>query len=232
MTLTQGEITNTEAGVGMSPMASDGKDRYDKVTLPRFGNYLEFNSRVKNFGFNMSSNVINSSNEHQWAFNIKSDGIHDVDVGWDHELVQKLGIGLLLWDETSQQIVNMASVGSYRTSAAAIVRIIYSKAPVNTDMPLARIGRPHPNPFKNEVTIPVTYTNTENVNVAYSILDITGRTVFVGTATSEEEGLFSITWNGRSSEGAEMPGGLYFFKITGDDNYDRKIQLEGKLIKD
>jgi FlgD Ig-like domain len=232
ITLTQGDVTNTEVGIGMSPKASDGKDRYDMVTLPRFGNFLEFNSRAKGFEFDMSSNVVGTSEQYQWNCYLETDRNSEVELTWNSDLVRNLGIGLLLWDESAHQIVNMAHVDAYRASGPAKFRVIFSKGPVNTDLPLARIGRPHPNPFTTTATIPVTYIVDENVAVNYSISDVTGRMVFTGTAISEEEGLFSVAWNGKTAEGSDAAKGLYFFKIKGMDANGRIIDYEGKLIKE
>ncbi len=230
--LEQGDVKNTVAGIGMSPLASDGKDRYDKVTTPRFGSYLELNSRVRSFEYDLSLNVVKTANQHQWDLTLESNGSEPVELTWDSELVQRLDAQMLLWDLGSGEVVNMANVNSYTAPRSAEIRILYTTHPVNTDLPLARIGHPHPVPFREQVTIPVAYVLDQNLAVGIQIIDTMGRPIYEATATSRENGLFCVTWNGKTIQGAESASGLYLFKITGIDANGRIIDYEGKLIKE
>src|SRR5258706_15166591 len=58
LSLVQGERGNNLGGIGMHPQAKEGKDEFDDLTLPRFGEYLELVHRHPDYFYSTFSRDI------------------------------------------------------------------------------------------------------------------------------------------------------------------------------
>jgi hypothetical protein len=81
-----------------------------------------------------------------------------------------------------------------------------------------------PNPFNPLTHIRFTLSRASTVTVG--IFDVSGRRVrrlFSGTAAS---GAHDLAWDGRADDGAAMPSGVYFYRLSGDtETHERKMML-------
>jgi len=86
------------------------------------------------------------------------------------------------------------------------------------------LGEGHPNPFS--VSTRVLYQIAESGSVSLSVYDATGRLVRTLVDENLPAGVYSATWNGRDSEGAPVPNGVYFYRLTsGGHNLTTKTVL-------
>jgi photosystem II stability/assembly factor-like uncharacterized protein len=77
-------------------------------------------------------------------------------------------------------------------------------------------ARNYPNPFRDETTI--VFELTEPSNVEIDIYDSNGRLVRSFPSTYCHTGKNQIIWDARISEGASCPPGIYFVKISAEQN--------------
>jgi hypothetical protein len=87
----QGEVTNTGgSGIGMRSDALEGKDKFDKVTLPRFLRYVELNSRKPDYEFDLSTDVVAPTENYKWNFSVESNSYEPVELKWSKQTVASL----------------------------------------------------------------------------------------------------------------------------------------------
>lgn len=78
--------------------------------------------------------------------------------------------------------------------------------------PRLTLGENRPNPFTGETRFALRLDRPADVEVA--VYDIAGRkvaSIYRGRATQAE---LALTWNGRTDQGGDAPGGLYFCRAT------------------
>lgn len=228
--LTQGEVTNELSGIGMHVDAQDGKDKFDKITPPKFIRYVEFNSHVPTFPYELSNNIIAPKEAYAWHFLVESNSDELVTLTWNQSLVAQMEKSLLLYDEAQQQLVNMADIGSHQTTPRSKITIYYENKSTRTESGVISIGKPFPNPFVDEITIPLGYSIDEPIDVTLSITDITGRVIWREQSKLADAGLQQIKWDGRTIEGKLAQPGLYLYKAYGRKN-GVDFSINGKLIK-
>jgi len=81
-----------------------------------------------------------------------------------------------------------------------------------------------PNPFSNFTKIK--YQLPEEEKVRIEIIDITGRLIKVLVDEKKKPGFYSVTWQGKDTQGRNVPPGIYFYLIKAGKN--RAIK---KMIK-
>ncbi len=84
---------------------------------------------------------------------------------------------------------------------------------VDTPTPSSRLilGAPQPNPFRNTTT--VSYQLPDSAPVHLSILDPSGREVFLLVDQTQPAGLFQHEWRGLDTFGNPVPAGVYFIRL-------------------
>ncbi len=124
--------------------------------------------------------------------------------------------GWLLLDDVS------LSKASSSTQIAAISSVAQSETLI------AAIGsntKPFPNPFKNEVTIPVNVTTKGSVEV--KIYSLSGAVLRAFSLGNLEVGNHQVIWDGNAVDGNAVKEGFYIYKITANGTTS-----SGKLIKE
>ena len=70
----------------------------------------------------------------------------------------------------------------------------------------------YPNPFTDETTIE--YSIAEEGDVRLEVFDALGHPVFTLATGSRTPATYTVAWNGRSSNGREVPSGIYVIRLT------------------
>ena len=76
------------------------------------------------------------------------------------------------------------------------------------------LGQNYPNPFTNETQIELSLDQSENVSL--SVYDITGRRVRTLMSGQKVAGSHTVIWDGTSSSGQDLPGGMYLLHLETD----------------
>jgi len=80
-----------------------------------------------------------------------------------------------------------------------------------------------PNPFSDQLNISFYIENSEKVEI--DIYDINGRKIQSVISMEIPAGQHIVSWDGTSSTGTNMPGGMYFYLIKTDN-----VQHSGKIL--
>lgn len=70
----------------------------------------------------------------------------------------------------------------------------------------------YPNPFIDETTIE--YSIVEQGDVSLDVFDALGQLVVTLAVGNREPATYTVVWNGRSSNGREVPSGVYVIRLT------------------
>ncbi len=127
------------------------------------------------------------------------------------------GETILSWDSKALPerevtlICNGTTIDMHETSSAAIFGA--AKIIVGGDLPTQFALEPvRPNPFNPTCEIP--FALPENSRVTISIYDLSGRCVKTVASSDYSAGEHSVFWFGIDNLGREMPGGIYFCRMT------------------
>jgi Fibronectin type III domain/FlgD Ig-like domain len=225
----QSEVTNTLTGIGMRSDALEGKDKFDKVTPPRFLRYVEFNSKKPSYEFDLSTDVVAPAENYRWSFSVESNSSEPVELKWDKQTLAALDAQVILYDQTKHVLIDMAKLATYTTEPTAKLLIHYRK-PSGLEFDKIEFGKPFPNPFTTELTIAYDYAPEELAQAEVTIYDLNGRALFQQTLNSTSSDIKQFSWNGMTQQGGEVQSGMYLYKIKAMHNGEPLV-FNGKIIK-
>jgi hypothetical protein len=229
--LIQGEVTNTLSGIGMRADAMNGKDKFDKVTPPRFLRYVELNAKKNNYEFDLSTDVVQSADNYKWDFIIETNSSESVELKWSKQIIAALSAQLILYDKTNHTLIDMTSQDSYSTVSGANISIYFKKSTVpELNFNKIELGKPYPNPFKDELVIPYDYNPENEWQAEITIYDTHGRILLQRSVDSDVSYLKQFKWDGIIQQGVEASPGLYLYKIA-VNHIGEKLIFNGKIIK-
>lgn len=70
----------------------------------------------------------------------------------------------------------------------------------------------YPNPFNNETIVEISLAEAGQVD--FIITNILGQLVYEWRRSAHQPGTVSIRWDGHRSDAAELPSGVYFYRLT------------------
>lgn len=233
ITLKQGEIQNTLSAVGMHKEASLSKDRFDRVMLPPFLEYLQMTtSHPESFVSYFVRDVVPTRKDYVWNFDMESSRSGAVELHWDQELIEDSQAQLLLYDATAGQLLDMRTTSNYvaRDASGKVIQFIYSKEGDHS-IDKNHIGVAHPNPFVNEVKLPGYYNASGDILlVSITILNVTGVEVFKAEQEINQRGLVQPIWKGVNNQSNNLPSGLYIYRVAFRQG-DKTLRSQGKILK-
>ncbi|HQQ96435.1 MAG TPA: fibronectin type III domain-containing protein [Cyclobacteriaceae bacterium] len=229
ITLQQGEAKSVQAGIGMHHLAQTGWDRFDRPSPPRFFPVAELVTHQSGLALNQS--VVPPAAFYSWNYQVISDQSGMVNLTWSNKQVGQLKGQLTLYDTKRHVLVDMSRTDSHESEPGTILHFIYSESPlIPTDM--VQAGTAFPNPFNNQVSFSFLNDNNSNgiTEVNLFVHDMTGRRVYESQVFTSKPGLSYLSWNGKSSSGAELNAGWYFYQlhIHGPNHQET---ITGKLAK-
>jgi hypothetical protein len=229
--LKQNGMLNTMSGIGMHGAASDGKDIYDRITLPHFFDYVELSSSIDSYSYKLARNIFKTKNREIWNLKIESNSNENVELIWDSNYINNLNGELLLYDKSQGTIINMAETDKVSTKPNASLSIYFNADKTWGATKSVILGRPSPNPFREEVSIPIDYTIKGQSRAVMQIINLQGVVLVEKEIRASDTGLLLAQWNGFSAAGVEASSGLYIFRIIGTDEEGEKFNYTGKIIK-
>lgn len=205
-----------QGGVGMHPRASKSKDRFDEITLPRFRNYAELNSKHPEFvSWDFATDVVPPGKEFSWTFLVNSNLIGEAGViRWDSEVLRSSEASLLLIDELDRTWVDMKIAGSYtfKHVEGRSIRIVYSESG-NIDAQIVMLGNCYPNPFTEQVVFPVMVDHAGEYQI--QIFNAIGQRVRSLHFTSKSSGPLEVVWDGFDDNGRVVSPGIFVYRLSG-----------------
>ncbi|HZY81942.1 MAG TPA: T9SS type A sorting domain-containing protein [Cyclobacteriaceae bacterium] len=216
-----------QSGIGMHPLASDSKDEFDEITVPRFIDYVELNTYHREyFSHLFSTDVVSSSDNRTWMFNVRTNVVGEAGaLSWNADMIQDAEASLILIDMTGQTWIDMKRQGSYSFvhSRDREIKIVYSRSG-EFQPGVGMLGSAYPNPFAGTVTIPVLVDHTKG-EVQISIYDALGRKIRDVSRVFNKSGIGYIEWDGRDNAGQQAAPGMLFYRLNGTVKTGRFIKI-------
>ncbi len=215
ITLSQGVSVNRLGGFGMHPEASNSKDKFDEHSLPRFLNYLELNVYHNEYFIpKFTSDVVPTSSDHTWDFVVESNFEAPVtEIQWDNLSLGSNPAQLLLVDEAANVIVDMKTNSYYRfpSSSRREFKVLFAVDEQHLKPQLTSVGRPFPNPFTSEVTLPILSRGDGHLQI--SVYDMIGKQVKLLVDDVLPPGLHEARWDGTDEQGSRVASGVYIYNL-------------------
>ncbi len=216
LSVQQGAVENSYGGFGMHPEANKSKDRFDRLTVPRFVHYLELNSyHDEYFDPWFSRDVVPTADSYAWSFSIESNNDDsDIVLSWDNLLMGSNDAVLLLYDLQSQVVLNMKQVNSYQIEKTTKrdLKIFFGRDEQSLVTDVTGLGQMYPNPVEDQANIPF-ITSGVNEHVDVSLYDMMGKRVSGMVNGYYKSGYHVESWNAILPDG-RLPGGAYFYRMT------------------
>ncbi|MFN8340232.1 MAG: fibronectin type III domain-containing protein [Cyclobacteriaceae bacterium] len=213
VTVLTGDV-HTVFTTGMRTDASHGKDPYDEIALPRFLQYVEVSTQHPEFfAPSFAGDIVPVAQSHTWTFYAESNvEATSSFMTWDPSTIAHLDGDVLLYDVTSQVVVDMKRIGiySYKPANGQTFKVIRSQG---MDLPeaLTELTRAYPNPFVNAIRVPV-WTETADSHVKLEIFNSMGQPVHTVQENFVAPGLHEVQWNSEMRPD-DIPSGLLFYRM-------------------
>lgn len=205
--------TRPIAAIGMHGSAAELKDTYDKLTVPRFENYLEMYTTNQEYFYPYFSEDIQPHAELKvWNFNLESNYVAGlVELGWNPEVING---NLWLLDERTGSVVNMSSTNSYtlNLSGSNQLSIHFSTDPNYNPIPQNFIlGDIYPNPISARANIPLLLP--EDAHIELNLYNLNGMKVKQIAKGSYPAGIHLFNLD---AEKEELQDGIYLIRLSSD----------------
>jgi hypothetical protein len=231
--LRQGSAESIVGGLGMQPEASSARDRYDRISPPRFIDFLEINfSHPEHPARYFYRDIVPTAPEGAWNFSVSSSYAGTADLSWDNSGFGDNQKDLFLLDLSRQYLVDMREVSSYRFDPARNKEFaVYYGENLKEKIRPTRLGlgESFPNPFSNFVSLPLSLPeNQGGYQVAVEVYNSLGVRVRSGGNVRFEGGFYELTWDGQNDQTDPVKPGMYFFRVrvsheNGTQTYTSRI---------
>jgi len=216
----QGVAVNDIGGIGMNPSASNSKDLFDELSLPRFVNYLELNGYHPEYKWTrFMRDVVTTANSYTWNLKVESNfGGPETTLVWDNADFGDNDSKLILFDVDAQVMVDMRLSSSYTfmSQSEKNLKMVYARSASDFAPGFSSLGQPYPNPFSNQIYFPAIVDGQSNI-IELFVYDMVGRSVWAGNATGLAGGIHQLVWDGNDFAGSRLPDGVYVYRVRIND---------------
>jgi hypothetical protein len=230
--INQGPITNRLSAFGMMDRAKEGKDDFDLVVPPAFFEFLNFASTNNEYEYDLTRDIVPVNENHTWNYMLTGNLKGSVEIKWSEDKVKFVQGHLYLHDLTNHNVIDMSLTSNYNLpSSTASIRIYFSTSRIITEKKIS-LGQPNPNSFKTKATIPFDFSIDPDFSGEAQLLiyNIQGRKIFETQKSIYGPGVHQIEWDGLDDSGAQVPDGMYLYKLSSRTNKGFQF-YQGKVIK-
>ncbi len=215
--LSVANVENSFPAVGMHTDASLSYDRFDMITLPRFGDYAELHANHPDFfAPQFTRDIVPNQANYTWHLHYSSSlNGKWVTLSWDQNSLGLNEAVLLLYDPQLKVLVDMKKVGQYNFEGKNGNRIdvFFATNAENFRPDFSALVTPYPNPMFRQVSIPF-FVSQENEPVSIAVYDVVGKKV-----KTVVNGLFGIglqyaEWYGEDDQGNPVVPGVYVYRYA------------------
>ena len=229
--ISDGEQKLKMGGFGMHPEASNSKDRFDEMAVPRFIDYTDLFVEHDYFYPRFAQDVVPTGTVYKWEFTLSSNTIKGATLlTWDNTTLRQSIASLYLLDRKSGRVVDMKTTDAVHANLASgdfEFEVFYSAMGDEFIPDDLILGAAYPNPASNRVTIPVLLPKwVQGKRVELVIYDINGKEVKSIAKGIFAPGAYEFTWEIVS--GDKLGAGLYISKLR----FENEIYpaIENKII--
>ena len=212
--------------VGMHQDASESKDKFDDITVPRFIDYLEMHTCHPEYrATKFSTDIVPTAAKHEWLFTLASNlSEGPAQLTWNQQALSGSGSAILLIDLTDQNWIDMKTQSRYSFSwkEGKQIKLVYS-GEGDLDPGVTLLGQAYPNPFTNQITIPVLVEH-DNQAVQVEVFDLLGRKVKTISDRFLSKGPHGLIWDGKDDKGGEVSSGVLIYRMSNNQQPKRMIK--------
>ncbi|MDJ1471773.1 Ig-like domain-containing protein [Xanthocytophaga flava] len=233
------DVSYNLAGLGMHERAAVGKDKLDRIALPRLPQYLDIRfEHPEYFAKYFTKDMVPVKENFIWEFTVGSGlGTQDATFSWTNKLPENTDKKWILFDVQQNKVIDLTSWTEYKfkLGKSALFRMYYGTAEYiqeNLKPEFGSLGQIYPNPFHQTTTIPFALAESEqSYQVRMDIYTITGVKVTSLVNGTFDTGLHEVTWDGKGSDGNRVAAGMYIcqmevMSVTGKAVYRKKVIIQ------
>ena len=214
LSLFDGNHSYSLASIGMHPDAIESKDIYDRVTHPRFFDYVELYTVQDDYFFPYFRKDIRASNDEEvWNFTVSSNFLNGGTLSWDNSQLANRTYQLWLVDEKNGQVLNMNDTDSYSADFSDNHRLsIHLTKGITPPLPLSlHINDPYPNPTGGVANVQLILPESQSeYSLDLKIVDMSGREVLTVASGSYKPGRYDFA---SDLKGHNLKSGVYFYRL-------------------
>jgi hypothetical protein len=226
-----GDQENTFSGFGMHPDANDQNDKYDDFTLPRFVDYLELNYNKKLYGSAFTKDIVPTSAEHVWEFEVASNiSNQTIQLQWDNSYFGSSDTQLVLWDVEQQRAIDMKNETSYtfERNQSGSFKIFFGndsfvKSETMPYKPVFHSASPVPSSGNVTFAFSVPESNGQNTNL--TVYNLMGQKMANLVDRTLDAGYQQAVWN--IEDGTKPAAGVYISVLKfGDTILQKRLVIK------
>jgi flagellar hook capping protein FlgD len=217
--------------LGLSPQASEGHDRMDRLAPPAPpGTWLRASSHNENLPSGLQAmrrdvRPLASSTEEIWAVDIEGNPGSEVQLRWATEGTLPAGSQARLIDPAAGRFVDLDAGATYtltrspRTDADRVLVAVgtgefVKQITSRETAPQLRfaLSPVAPNPVRRSTSFE--FNIPAEANARLQLFDVGGRMVRELSASRLPAGQHIAAWDGRRDDGAVAPSGVYYLKLS------------------
>ena len=223
--LTQNDLENNNIGIGMHPNADTLLDNFDRISLPKFSEFLNLKAIHNNaFNISLSKDIAPFSENKTWNFDLECNNTNDlVNINWEQPT--QLTNNIYLIDNGNNKIIDLKNRSHYafvpKPENKSFRVIIGDKKYLEDNLTLTQTSIISLSPIPANSIVNIDYYISEN---EYSkdnkilIKDLTGNTVI------ELNGLATKGYNSQKINISNLNSGMYILELnTGNKAITQKI---------
>ena len=236
--LKSGEDSYNLGGLGMKENAKYSKDEYDRLTPPRFIDFLEINFLHPEYFYEkFTKDIVPSSDEYVWEMHVESENGGLKTLSWKNDFFIDNHKKLVLYDEEAEKLIDMAKVEEYvfDSREKRMLKVFYGLPSfIDDKVKPQRIvfGEAAPNPFSDKTIVTLSLPVTDlQYNLNLSVYNALGFKIATINDDDYQSGFYEFEWNGTDQAGVKQSAGFYFIKLTIQQGNNTKELTKKVLLK-
>ena len=95
--------------------AVEEQDRYDRIVMPRFLDFVEINFPHPDHAYGrFSADIVDICENYRWDFSVETNAESDYTIiSWPVSAVSELGSQLVLFDKSTLELIDKSEIDSY-----------------------------------------------------------------------------------------------------------------------
>ena len=236
--VTSGNYSSSVYALGMHPESLTGYDGKDEPLLPiphEISGLDLYFVRESEIYDKLNRDIVNPADFQTWILEVKKyNGAGSITLQWENTQSKENPNKLVMIDEANGRLIDMQNTDAYtfHTAGTHRFRIFYGtgdRLSLET-LPLnLQVGEIYPNPFKDELNIPVALPDHIGPwQVEFSLSDLNGKVVQYRSGIHVNPGYMQISW--KLNDSHQYLRGFYFLKILITSEKEKQI-IYKKIMK-